>query len=117
DGASTTTAPGTSTTLPGSTTTSTTPTPPPGEVVATWPVFFVQEPEGSFTQNPAIVPFDVRVYDTEDVPQNITDSPEDLLFNLDLLSFEIPEGFVNAVPAGVEIVGKSFETTDEGVTR
>lgn len=111
---STTTTPGsTSTTVPGSTTT----TDAGREVVAVWPVFFTQEPEGSNTGNPALVPFDVRVYADDDIANDLTDSPEDLLFNLDLLSFEVPEGFVTAIPKGVDVVGKSFETTDEGLTR
>lgn len=113
-GPSTTTTPEpTSTTVPGSTTT----TEAGSELVTSWPVFFVQEPQGSNTGNPALVPFDVRVYADDDIATDQTDSPEDLLFNLDLLSFEVPEGLVSAIPEGVEIVGKSFETTDQGLTR
>ncbi len=120
----------TSTTLPGATSTTATPgsttttepgttstTTAPPELAASWPVFFVQEPEESGTGNPAVVPFQVRVYTDEVVSGDVVNSPEDMLFNLDLLSFEIPTGFVNAVPEGVEIVGKSFETTEEGLTR
>lgn len=112
--------PSTSTTVPGSTTTTiagSTTTTAGKEVVAVWPVFFVQEPARSPTGNPALVPFDVAVYSDEDVPGDLVDSPEDLLFNLNLLSFEVPAGFVSAVPEGVEVVGKSFETTAEGLTR
>lgn len=109
------------TTTPGSTTTSTpassTTTAQPRELLASWPVFFVQAPQGSNSGNPALVPFDVSVYADEGVALDLVNSPEDMLFNLGSLSFDIPAGFTSAVPEGVEIVGKTFETTDQGLTR
>lgn len=111
--------PTTPTTAPQATTTpdtsSSVPTP---TARAPWPVFLVQDPTGSPTGNPSLVAFYPGLTPGSD--PSVLDSlraPEDVLFGLHGLPVSLPPGFSNAVPAGVEILGKSFQTTAEGLTR
>lgn len=114
----TTTAVEPTTTVPEPTTTttdSTTTTQPAEVLLASWPVYLVQPSDDG--GNPSLVPFEVSVFEGQGIALDEVDSPEDMLFNLEELSFEIPAGFESFVPDGVEIVGKSFESTNEGLTR
>ncbi len=107
----------TTTSMPSSTTSSDTNQPAP-TAWAPWPVFLVQSPTGSYTGNPAIVAFYLGLAPGGDPA--VLDSiraPEDVLFNLHDLPLSLPPGFANAVPDGVKILRKSFETTGEGLTR
>lgn len=113
----TTAPPAPTTTVPGSTTTTPdTSTTHPEELVAAWPVFFVQEPADD-SGRPSLVPFVMYITDRDDVPFALVDSPEDMLVNLERLPLEIPEGFYSAVPEAVEIVDKEFERTSAGLNR
>lgn len=87
----------TTTTSEPSTTTTTAPV--PGTEVAV-PVFVFQSPENSFLSYPALVPFYLPV----DLPEGASDT-EMVRGALNLLGssqLALPEGFMNAVPEGVE---------------
>lgn len=116
--------PTTPTTVPQATTTTTTPETSSSVPTATpavrapWPVFLVQEPTGSPTGNPSLVAFYPVLTPGSD--PSVLDSlraPEDVLFELHNLPVSLPPGFSNAVPDGVKILRKSFQTTAEGLTR
>lgn len=90
----TTSAPATETTVPTTTTT----VPLPVEVSGV--VYLYQEPGNSFTGNPALVPFELRLPSEDEWDQG---AGVQLLVRLARLGIGIPQGFFTTLPEGLEV--------------
>ncbi|HEX9762460.1 MAG TPA: Gmad2 immunoglobulin-like domain-containing protein, partial [Acidimicrobiia bacterium] len=102
-----TTAPDPATTLPGATPTTdgaapSTTHPAPVPVEVTGVVYLVQDPENSFSGNPALVPLFVTITDDTGVLGE-GDGPWGALAKLTTLGVRLPEGLFSVIPEGVEV--------------
>jgi hypothetical protein len=86
-------------------TTTTTPVVNTSEVV----LFLVATPDNSFTGNPALVPFRTATVSNS---SSLVDDSVMALANPDIV---LPDGFMNMVPAGIEVIGSEMRPEEHMV--